>query len=86
MVLELSLPVVGSHSTADREHGWLFGLETNLVKALLHSRFELIGSLTISVAVEDAPGFHGWLSEHLSLDLSFQFSGIFLDFELVGST
>ena len=59
---------------------------TNLIKALLHGAFELVGNLSVSVSVENAPSLESWLREHLGLDLSIDFSGVLLDIESVWSS
>lgn len=82
-VLKLPDPVVGSHATSHREHGWVVRLVADLVKALFHSGLELIGSLPVPVTMENAPSLHGRLREHLGLDFPFEFSGVLLDLKLV---
>lgn len=61
-------------------------LEIDLVEALLHGTLELIGDLSISVSVEDAPLGHRWLGEHLRLDLSIKLSRALLDVHFVWSS
>ena len=60
--------------------------EVDLVEALLHGTLELIGDLTVSVSVEDAPLRHRRLCEHLGLDLSIELSRALLDVHFVWSS
>lgn len=64
-------------------HGRIRAVVTNLIKALFHSTLELVGSLGISISVEDTPGLKSWLGEHLGLDLSVQLTSTTFDVELV---
>ena len=67
-------------------HSWVLVLVVHLIKALLHSGLERVGSLLVSVTVEDAPCLQSRLSEHLGLDLSVHFSRILFDVERIRSS
>jgi len=67
-------------------NSWFLALIADLIKALFESALELVGSIGISVTVEDSPGVKGRLSEHLGLDFSVKFSSTPLDVKRVWST
>lgn len=83
---ELSNPSVRPHAWSDSVHRGFRAVVTHRVKALLHSTLELVGHLSVSVSVEDAPRFERWLREHLGLDLTVDIANTFLDVERVWST
>jgi len=86
LLFELLDPTVGPHTTFNWVHCRVLTFVTNLVQTLLHSALELVRNLGISITMEYAPGLHGWLREHLGLDLSIDLSSVLLDVELVWCT
>jgi hypothetical protein len=53
---------------------------------LLEGALELVGDLSITISVEDTPHLHGWLGEHLGLDLAIKLSCVPLNVEFVGGS
>ena len=83
---ELLDPTIRPHTTFDWEEISFRVLIVDLDEAFLHGALELVGNLSVSVTMEDTPSLESWLSQHLGLDLSIDFSGVLLDIESVWSS
>ena len=72
-------PGVDSHARPHLDHVWLRLGVAALVQALFHGRLELVGNLSVAIAVEDSPCLQLGLREHLALDFPLQITRVRLD-------
>lgn len=86
LVFQYSDPSIRPHTWPYRVDCRFGTVVANLVQALLHGALELICDLSVPVSMEDAPGFHGRLGEHLGLDLTIYLTSIALDVEGIWSS
>lgn len=67
-------------------HPWLALLIAALVKALLHGALELVGNLSVTITMENAPSLQRGLAEHLALNLTVDLTHVLLDVKRDRST
>lgn len=84
--LELLDPGRCVHSALHNEDFWLSTLVAKLLQDLVHGRREGLDNLSVTIAMEDAPGLERRLFEHLVLDLAVDVSRGLLDVERVAVT
>lgn len=86
LILEGPFPVVEANRLPNLDQIGVGVVVAALLQTLLHGALELIGNLTVAIAMENAPRFQRWLCEHLPLNLAIQFSRIRLNIEAVGGS